>query len=374
MEEQRVRAGAGPIPSAHLGFVDAAKGLGILAVIWGHMDYLWSTSSVWFSSFKLAVFFVVVGLLKARRYEARGQEESCGAVWGKRLYSLVIPYGVYSLLAILAHLAFAAVRHQGIREALGGDIFLTITLRGIATLWFLPTLLLAELLFAAIRPESRCRAVKLLLCILMPVLLWAVCWFYERVDLPEGLLAQAGQNLFVVAAKSVSGCWFMLCGYYIYRHLDPKRLSRPLILVVLLAVNLGLSLLSPKLDFNSFRLGRFGLVFYVNGVLGSVAVLELLRYLEGRVSLRPLIWCGKNSLFLMATHLPWYIAPVLVAVGKRFYTAAAPDVKYFLVMLAEFAALMAIEFVMVRCKDRIKDAMTGRWGKERPICKAVKYL
>ena len=34
MEEQRVKAGAGPIPSAHLGFVDAAKGLGILAVIW----------------------------------------------------------------------------------------------------------------------------------------------------------------------------------------------------------------------------------------------------------------------------------------------------------------------------------------------------
>lgn len=183
MEEQRVRAGTGPIPSAHLGFVDAAKGLGILAVIWGHMDYLWSTSSVWFSSFKLAVFFVVVGLLKAHRYEARGQEESCGAVWGKRLYSLVIPYGVYSLLAILAHLAFAAVRHQGMLEALRGDVLLTVTLRGIATLWFLPTLLLAELLFAAIRPESRSRAVKLLLCILMPVLLWAVCWFYEGMDL-----------------------------------------------------------------------------------------------------------------------------------------------------------------------------------------------
>lgn len=334
MEEQRVRAGAGPIPSAHLGFVDAAKGLGILAVIWGHMDYLWSTSSVWFSSFKLAVFFVVVGLLKARRYEARGQEESCGAVWGKRLYSLVIPYGVYSLLAILAHLAFAAVRHQGMLEALRGDVLLTVTLRGIATLWFLPTLLLAELLFAAIRPESRSRAVKLMLCILMPVL---------------------------------------LCGYYIYRHLDPKRLSRPLILAVLLAVNLGLSLLSPELDFNAFRLGRFGLVFYVNGVLGSVALLELLRYLEGRVSLRPLIWCGKNSMFLMATHLPWYIAPVLVAVGKRFYTAAAPDVKYFLVMLAEFAALMAIEFVMVRCKDRIKDAITGG-GKEKAVSRAIQYL
>lgn len=268
MEEQRVKAGAGPIPSAHLGFVDAAKGLGILAVIWGHMDYLWSTSSVWFSSFKLAVFFVVVGLLKAHRYEDRGQEESCGAVWGKRLYSLVIPYGVYSLLAILVHLAFAAVRHQGMLEALQGDVLLTVTLRGIATLWFLPTLLLAELLFAAIRPESRSRAVKLLLCILVPV---------------------------------------------------------------------------------------------------------LLRYLEGRVSLRPLIWCGKNSMFLMATHLPWYIAPVLMAVGKRFYTAAAPDVKYFLVMLAEFAALMAIEFVMVWCKDKIKGTITGG-GKEKAVSRAIQYL
>ena len=82
MEEQRVRAGAGPIPSAHLGFVDATKGLGILAVIWGHMDYLWSTSSVWFSSFKLAVFFVVVGLLKARRYEPGDRRRAaapCGA-------------------------------------------------------------------------------------------------------------------------------------------------------------------------------------------------------------------------------------------------------------------------------------------------------
>ena len=103
------------------------------------------------------------------------------------------------------------------------------------------------------------------------------------------------------------------------------------------------------------------------------ALLELLRYLEGRVSLRPLIWCGKNSMFLMATHLPWYIAPVLVAVGKRFYTAAAPDVKYFLVMLAEFAALMAIEFVMVWCKDKIKGTITGG-GKEKAVSRAIQYL
>ncbi len=292
MEQQAVEVRMG---QTHLGFVDAAKGLGMLAIIWGHMDYLWSTSSVWFSSFKIAVFYVVVGLLKAYRYGERGQRDSCAQVMKKRWYSLVIPYGVFSALAILAHLAFLTI-HGGSRlAALKGDVILTVTLRGVATLWFLPTLLIAELLFAAV-------------------------------------------------------------------------------LAVLLAVNLGLSLLSPDLDFNSFKLGSFAPVFYLNGVLGSVAVLELLRWLEARISLRPLIWCGRHSMFLMATHLPWQIAPELVMLGKRFYLAQTPTAPYFLMMLAEFAVLMLIEAALVWCKEKVKAAMTGRWGKERPICKAVKYL
>lgn len=140
MEQQAVEVRMG---QTHLGFVDAAKGLGMLAIIWGHMDYLWSTSSVWFSSFKIAVFYVVVGLLKAYRYGERGQRDSCAQVMKKRWYSLVIPYGVFSALAILAHLAFLTI-HGGSRlAALKGDVILTVTLRGVATLWFLPTLRIA---------------------------------------------------------------------------------------------------------------------------------------------------------------------------------------------------------------------------------------
>lgn len=373
MEKTRIADRAGQASSAHLGFVDAAKGLGILAVIWGHMDYLWSTSSVWFSSFKLSVFFVVVGLLKAQRYERGEQPGTCASVWNKRLYSLVIPYAVYSLLATLAHMAFAVVQRGDIVSALRGDLALTVSLRGIATLWFLPTLLLAELLFAALKPERRSRVGKLLLCILMPVLLCVLHYFYERVDFAvDRLWLQVAQNLFVVAVKSVSGCWFMLCGYFIYRHLEPRRLGRPLLLLVLLAVNLGLSLLSPDLDFNSFHLGRFGLVFYINGVLGAVTLLELLRYLEAWISLRPLIWCGKNSMFLMATHLPWYIAPVLLAMGKRLYVATSLNGVYFLIMLAEFAVLLAIEFVLVWCRDKVKGMINGHCGTATR--RFIKYL
>lgn len=47
--------------------------------------------------------------------------------------------------------------------------------------------------------------------------------------------------------------------------------------------------------------------------------------------------------------------------------------KYFLVMLAEFVALMAIEFVMVWCKDKIKGTITGG-GKEKAVSRAIQYL
>lgn len=181
MEQQAVEVRMG---QTHLGFVDAAKGLGMLAIIWGHMDYLWSTSSVWFSSFKIAVFYVVVGLLKAYRYGERGQRDSCAQVMKKRWYSLVIPYGVFSALAILAHLAFLTI-HGGSRlAALKGDVILTVTLRGVATLWFLPTLLIAELLFAAVRPEGWSAAKRILVCVLAPAILCVIGYFYQGMDIP----------------------------------------------------------------------------------------------------------------------------------------------------------------------------------------------
>ena len=246
MEEQAVEVRMG---QTHLGFVDAAKGLGMLAIIWGHMDYLWSTSSVWFSSFKIAVFYVVVGLLKAYRYGERGQRDSCTQVMKKRWYSLVIPYGVFSALAILAHLAFLTI-HGGSRlAALKGDVILTVTLRGVATLWFLPTLLIAELLFAAVRPEGWSAAKRILVCVLAPAILCVIGYFYQGMDIPgaDRLWVQVVRNLFIVLAKSVSGFWFMLCGYLLYRRGKPQRLGRLPVLAVLLAFGTPIKSLITKL-------------------------------------------------------------------------------------------------------------------------------
>lgn len=98
-------------------------------------------------------------------------------------------------------------------------MILTVTLRGVATLWFLPTLLIAELLFAAVRPEGWSAAKRILVCVLAPAILCVIGYFYQGMDIPgaDRLWVQVVRNLFIVLAKSVSGFWFMLCGYLLYR-------------------------------------------------------------------------------------------------------------------------------------------------------------
>lgn len=126
MEQQAVEVRMG---QTHLGFVDRGKGPGHAGPHLGPHGLLWSTSSVWFSSSRSLCSMMVVGLLKAYRYGERGQRDSCARVMKKRWYSLVIPYGVFSALAILAHLAFLTI-HGGSRlAALKGDVILTVTLR-----------------------------------------------------------------------------------------------------------------------------------------------------------------------------------------------------------------------------------------------------
>ena len=70
------------------------------------------------------------------------------------------------------------------------------------------------------------------------------------------------------------------------------------------------------------------------------------------------------------TLLPLYF---LVSLWGVAADRQAAGVRYFLVMLAEFAALMAIEFVMVWCKDKIKGTITGG-GKEKAVSRAIQYL
>ena len=80
-------------------YLDAAKGWGILMVVFGHITSLGNPIDIWFGAYKLAVFYFVSGYLLAMRQSFR--KMSTGEYIKKHAKSLLIPYFGYSAFVIL---------------------------------------------------------------------------------------------------------------------------------------------------------------------------------------------------------------------------------------------------------------------------------
>ena len=80
-------------------YLDAAKGWGILMVVFGHITKLGNPIDIWFGAYKLAVFYFVSGYLLAMRQSFR--KMSTGEYIKKHAKSLLIPYFGYSAFVML---------------------------------------------------------------------------------------------------------------------------------------------------------------------------------------------------------------------------------------------------------------------------------
>ena len=74
-----------------LKYVDSAKGIGILMIAWGHLDKMKSPVFVLFSASKLAVFFILSGLMFAHRWQVYGKKEDCRSLIQKKIIFLADP-------------------------------------------------------------------------------------------------------------------------------------------------------------------------------------------------------------------------------------------------------------------------------------------
>ena len=128
-------------------YLDVAKGMGMLGVVASHclVETSLGILSDWYGFFMLAVFYVYTGWRYALRYGKGRTGISSREMAGKRLISLGIPYVCYSVLFIFSRI-FLVWPQQYTFLVLMSDIYYTGTLVGLETLWFLPSIFIAELL------------------------------------------------------------------------------------------------------------------------------------------------------------------------------------------------------------------------------------
>lgn len=291
-----------------LRYLDMAKGLGILMITYGHITEIGNPVDDWMSLFKITIFFITAGYLMAMK---RPQEKNTVPGYTIKLgKSLIWPYMTFSVIFIIMTLFRGFVKQTSYMHTLKLYAYATVTLRGISTLWFLPCLFFAQILFFIIIKNRH----KILMAatLVWPILVGLVS---ERwLGTLEETLTEFQYTLVsypvIMVSKALISVWFVLLGYMGYFAVnkfldsDNKRLIAGIVLTV---ATLVLSLVTSGIDFNMMHLGDNPVCFFLGGIIGSFGAILLFQGLERWWSSDLLVYFGVNSLILMTIQRSLFI-------------------------------------------------------------------
>ena len=122
-------------------WLDAARGIGILLIVAGHILPMTLPISHFIYSFHVPLFFFLSGMVLQTRSVC---SQPFTRFVGKKAGSLLYPYAVFSVLSLACERVFDSL------DRFGGSVPSTVLLLGDGPLWFLPALFIAEVLFYVI--------------------------------------------------------------------------------------------------------------------------------------------------------------------------------------------------------------------------------
>lgn len=316
--------------------IDMVKGLAIMTLFFLHFENGNISDNSYFIV-RSPVFYIVVGWL----WGMSSNERTINGHWEKRKKGLVVPYLWFSLIFLIIDLVFLALHCIPVQILLR-DIYKTIILRGIGTLWFLPSLLLGELLFLWSKNKSLILKLSLYIvsfAIMYYYTYWHNCIFYETPQLKDILNAP-----FHVVLDSVTAYFYIGIAYYFSKNYGNEWFykSKPILFII------GSISCIIALFFSMYPLvGISGeIIFILKNIFAGIGVLLLFRSIEMFKPLSvPFGYFGKNSLIVMSMH--WALCEIVLVVDKNILGyveySGIRTLVYF--VIAVFAMIGIIELI-----------------------------
>ena len=289
------------------GYIDIAKGLCMLAVVWGHI-HLEGTFTTWVYGFDIPAFLFLAGMVyNTKKYD------SLPKLVKARWKSLLVPYFIYSFITWIP---WAAAR---IVEKTDKDIFSPLLQTFIAQgsvhylphnvpLWFVTCLFLVIIMYYGLSklPDIVSLAASAVLA--------ALGYLSLQIDLPF----QMGKLPWNAHAALMAMPYFTLGNLMvkhfgfrsIYDEVHSKRVRYTVILFVITVLFTFLTLYNGPVSLGSVHFGKSVLLYYLVGFIG-IAMTLVLSMLIDRAFPAPIEkiksgiqWIGRNSMIFLLVHSP----------------------------------------------------------------------
>lgn len=265
-------------------YLDCLKGIGIILMVFGHLDISQNLLVHWIYAFHMPLFFIVCGVLYSVKSSV--DDVSLIAVLKKRLFQLGVPYLTFCLIKILFYSLLALVTH----ETCDWLDFMkqTLLLRGMGALWFLPCFFISELLLLL--------SIKKHLLVILGFSVFAA--IYSLFSYEE--MKDYG---FCVFARGLLGFLIAWVGLMIGKcRLFDLRFFYGFFLIIIGSI---LGLLNNQVDMYTLKLNNVAL-FTISFALINVGFLSVLKSLSNSDRwhniLQKISFWGMNSIILLCTH------------------------------------------------------------------------
>ncbi|MBC1233402.1 acyltransferase family protein [Listeria booriae] len=265
-----------------LNWIDNLRGLGMILVVWAHMNIPFALETIIYS-FHMPLFFFISGYLY-KKNNATFKE-----VLTKKATGLLIPYFFFATLSLPFGIAISIFRGESwsIMGSFMNYFYLDGSVGWNSPIWFLIVLFLIEISYFLIDRIKGYNSMFIVLCFVI-----GYVFSNTRMEFPLGLNIVFYGLVFyyigqVLNVNNILGWLFV----------NKFRVMATLVLCIGLNVLFGF-VLNSRVSIYHNELGNY-LWFYIAAISACLALFILFK---GSPSYRILTFIGTNSIVIMSTH------------------------------------------------------------------------
>ena len=269
-------------------YIDIVKGIAIWGIVLSHYeeDALPNSIRICIGSFMVMVFYISSGWISSMKAESTDLKQFVQKRWKQ----LMIPYLWWTTIILVFNFILLCFGYYDI-QYIGKEIYKTITLRGIGTLWFLPALFMGELLWNYLKTQK----IKLIISLLF-VAIYIELYNMIFSDFPKDSIHWIINAPFRSIDNMLVAFWGVMCGHFAFHFC--YKFKNPIASFII-----GLSLccigyISLSLMINWPLILRL----ICTSISTSIGLFMLFKPLQNIKLWRFFEYWGRNSLNLMVTH------------------------------------------------------------------------